>query len=129
MFRVDHRSHLSRLVELVADLHLRQSIDTLIHKLVVDVFVDQPSRCVAANLAGAAVFSIAVAKLRVFDPEILMTFTRIGREAIAPDIASLFVRGIFAGWLIALMVWLLPYAESARVAVIVILVNGRQTSG
>jgi formate/nitrite transporter FocA (FNT family) len=31
------------------------------------------------------------------------------------------LRGIFAGWLIALMVWLLPFAESARVWVIIII--------
>jgi formate/nitrite transporter FocA (FNT family) len=31
------------------------------------------------------------------------------------------VRGIGAGWLIALMVWLLPFAESARIWVIIIL--------
>ena len=30
------------------------------------------------------------------------------------------MRAIFAGWLIALMVWLLPGAESARVAIIII---------
>jgi formate/nitrite transporter FocA (FNT family) len=29
-------------------------------------------------------------------------------------------RGVFAGWLIALMVWLLPFAEMARVWVIII---------
>ncbi len=31
------------------------------------------------------------------------------------------VRAIFAGWLIALMVWLLPGAESAKVSIIIIL--------
>ena len=30
------------------------------------------------------------------------------------------IRGVFAGWLIALMVWLMPGADPARVAVIVI---------
>ncbi len=30
------------------------------------------------------------------------------------------MRAIFAGWLIALMVWLLPAAESARVSIIII---------
>ena len=30
------------------------------------------------------------------------------------------VRAVFAGWLIALMVWLLPGAESARVSIIII---------
>ena len=32
----------------------------------------------------------------------------------------MFIRGIFAGWLIALMVWLLPFAETSRLWVIVI---------
>jgi formate/nitrite transporter FocA (FNT family) len=30
------------------------------------------------------------------------------------------MRAIFAGWLIALMVWLLPAAETARVSIIII---------
>jgi formate/nitrite transporter FocA (FNT family) len=34
---------------------------------------------------------------------------------------ALLLRGIFAGWLIALMVWLLPFAETARVWVIIII--------
>ena len=31
------------------------------------------------------------------------------------------LRGVFAGWLIALMVWLMPFAEQARVWVIVVI--------
>jgi formate/nitrite transporter FocA (FNT family) len=34
---------------------------------------------------------------------------------------TVLVRAIFAGWLIALTVWLLPGAESARVSIIIIL--------
>ncbi len=34
---------------------------------------------------------------------------------------TIFLKGIFGGWLIALMVWLLPAADTARVAVIIIL--------
>lgn len=41
--------------------------------------------------------------------------------AVQPDFASLVWRGIVAGCLIALMIWLLPFAESARVWVIIIL--------
>tara|TARA_Y100001968_G_scaffold287960_1_gene289845 strand:- start:3243 stop:3575 length:333 start_codon:yes stop_codon:yes gene_type:complete len=32
----------------------------------------------------------------------------------------MFVRAIFAGWLVALMLWLLPFAETARVGVIIL---------
>jgi formate/nitrite transporter FocA (FNT family) len=37
--------------------------------------------------------------------------------AVVPP-STTFLRGILAGWLIALTVWLLPYAETARVWVI-----------
>ncbi|MDX1584081.1 MAG: formate/nitrite transporter family protein [Thermoanaerobaculia bacterium] len=74
----------------------------------------------AANLVGAAVFAIGIAELAVFDHETRAAFQRVGEVALAPSPAALFVKAIFAGWLIALMVWLLPYAESARVLVIVI---------
>jgi formate/nitrite transporter FocA (FNT family) len=32
----------------------------------------------------------------------------------------MFVRAIFAGWLVALMLWLMPFAETARVGVIIL---------
>ena len=37
------------------------------------------------------------------------------------DFSTILVRAIFAGWLIALMVWMMPAAESARFAVIVVI--------
>ena len=46
---------------------------------------------------------------------------RSARAAIQPDFVTLVLRGTLAGWLIALMVWLLPFAESARIWVIIIL--------
>jgi hypothetical protein len=47
--------------------------------------------------------------------------TEIGRAHIGLAFGIVFVRAIFAGWLIALMVWLLPGAESARVSILIIL--------
>lgn len=74
-----------------------------------------------ANLTGALLFALAVTKTAAFDPSMIETFREIGREATAHTFAVVFVRAIFAGWLIALMVWLLPFAETARVGVIIIL--------
>ena len=37
----------------------------------------------------------------------------MGHKAVEPGFAIVLLRGVFAGWLIALMVWLLPFAESA----------------
>ncbi|MHB8573930.1 MAG: formate/nitrite transporter family protein [Dehalococcoidia bacterium] len=41
--------------------------------------------------------------------------------ALQGSFGTVLVRGIFAGWLIALMVWLLPAADSARLHVIIII--------
>jgi formate/nitrite transporter FocA (FNT family) len=75
----------------------------------------------AANLIGAFIFAWLLAHANVFDGIAQQNFAKIAQESIRPAFATLLIRGIFAGWLIALMVWLLPFAESARVWVIIIL--------
>jgi formate/nitrite transporter FocA (FNT family) len=52
---------------------------------------------------------------------VLKVLGNVAREAVPVSFGVAFLRAIFAGWLIALMVWLLPAAESARVSIIVIL--------
>lgn len=49
------------------------------------------------------------------------TFASLGREALAGSFGLHLLRGIFAGWLIALVVWLMPGAEQARLGIIVLL--------
>jgi formate/nitrite transporter FocA (FNT family) len=73
----------------------------------------------AANLVGATIFAWVVAKTNVFDDGAKRAFLEIGRAALQPPFATVLLRGIFAGWLIALMVWLLPVAETARIWVII----------
>lgn len=75
----------------------------------------------AANLAGALAFAWTAGNSGIFGPDIRESFAHIGAEAMTTGgFADTFLRAIFAGWLIALMVWLLPAAETARVSVIVI---------
>lgn len=57
----------------------------------------------------------------IFDPRVYSAFSAIGTEATSGDFWTILVKGVFAGWLIALMVWLLPGAETARVSIIVII--------
>ena len=73
-----------------------------------------------ANLLGGLAFAWAAASTPLFDASAKAAFLEIGREAVAPATMVLFVRAIGAGWLIALMVWLLPAAEHARLAMIVL---------
>jgi formate-nitrite transporter family protein len=75
----------------------------------------------AANLVGTMAVGWLTAHTAAFSPEVRQALGLVARQAVEGDPGSILVRGIFAGWLIALMVWLLPFAESARVSVIFII--------
>ena len=74
-----------------------------------------------ANVVGTYVFAVCVAKIAIFDPRLQQAFLRISQERLGSSFGVVLVRARFAGWLIALMVWLLPGAESARVSIIIII--------
>lgn len=74
-----------------------------------------------ANLAGATLFAVVLARTTAFEGDVVDAFTRIAEEALRAGFATTLLRGIFGGWLIAMMVWLLPFAESARVWVIILI--------
>jgi len=71
------------------------------------------------NLLGTIVFGWVLARTTLFDPEVHRAFLGVASEALRGDFATTFLRAIFAGWLIALMVWMLPAAQSEQVPVIV----------
>jgi formate-nitrite transporter family protein len=73
-----------------------------------------------ANLVGGFAFAWVAAKTGAFEPEVRTALDAIATEGTAQTFGLNLLRAIFAGWLIALMVWLLPAAESARVWVIII---------
>lgn len=75
----------------------------------------------AGNLIGAAIFAFVAAHTGAFEPNVKRALLELARQAAAPAFGTLLLRGIFAGWLIALMVWLLPAAEAGRVFVILII--------
>jgi formate-nitrite transporter family protein len=74
-----------------------------------------------ANLVGAAAFAAASAWTPAFSPEVVTAFLRIGHDAMSAGFGPTFVRGIYAGFLIATMVWLLPGAGPARLWIVIIL--------
>jgi len=73
----------------------------------------------AANIVGTFLFAAAANIPHLFAPEAARAFTELGVKAAEPGPLTILVKGVFAGWLIALMVWLLPAAASARFVVIV----------
>ncbi len=72
----------------------------------------------AANLAGSLVMAFVLARTQIVDEEAFRSMVELARHAQTSGFAATLLRGIFAGWLIALTVWLLPFAEAARVWVI-----------
>jgi formate-nitrite transporter family protein len=74
-----------------------------------------------ANLTGTFLFAYCVAHVGVFDAHAQQSLGDIGGAHMGIPFGIVFVRAIFAGWLIALMVWLLPGAEQSRVSVIIII--------
>ena len=74
-----------------------------------------------ANLIGAAIFAWVVANTNAFPEDVRATFATVGTRALPADFLTTLISGVFAGWLIALIVWMLPFAGDGRLAVIVIL--------
>lgn len=74
-----------------------------------------------SNLAGCLAVAWACSSTTVFEQPVQGEFSRIGQAALEGGFWVHLSKGIFAAWLIALMVWLLPFAESARIWVIIIL--------
>lgn len=72
------------------------------------------------NVVGTFAMSWLMGNADVVSPEVRKSMQELALASIAPSFGSLLLRGIFAGFLIAIMVWLLPFAETARVWVIII---------
>jgi formate/nitrite transporter FocA (FNT family) len=75
----------------------------------------------AANLVGALLFAVVVARTELFEPAVHDAFMEIGRKAVSHGFWLTALKGVFAGWLIALLVWMLPAAESSHVLVIIVM--------
>jgi formate/nitrite transporter FocA (FNT family) len=74
------------------------------------------------NLAGAFGFALLLAHTRAFGPAMQATFAEIAAEMpLDAGFLGMMLRAVLAGWLIALMIWQLPFAAAGRVWVIVLL--------
>jgi formate/nitrite transporter FocA (FNT family) len=75
----------------------------------------------AANLVGTSMFAGVMALPGVFPDDVHQAAIGFGKEILEGDFGPKVLRAVFSGWLIALMVWLLPSARSARLFVIMLL--------
>ncbi len=72
------------------------------------------------NLVGVSLFAFGLLHMQQFDAPTGRAFVAIGRELMANTPFEMFSKGILAGWIIAMMVWMLAASERSRLAIIVI---------
>ncbi len=73
------------------------------------------------NLLGTLLFALAAARTAAFPPELHEAFGAIAREAMEGSAMARAAHAVAAGWIIALMVWMLPAASHAHVLVITVM--------
>ena len=74
-----------------------------------------------SNLVGGALVAAALHYTDALGEDAKAALSESAARATVPDFWTILVRGIFGGWLIALLVWLLPAADEGKVLVILLL--------
>jgi formate/nitrite transporter FocA (FNT family) len=75
----------------------------------------------AANLVGAHVFAWVVGNTPMFKPDVQAAMLSLAKQAADVSFGTAVLRGIFAGWLIAMVVWMLAAIDTGRIMVIIII--------
>lgn len=73
------------------------------------------------NLIGAAVFAFGLGHMQLMDAETADSARVLSGHVMQNSAWQMFTKGIVAGWLIAIMVWLVPAASHAKVSIIVLM--------
>jgi formate/nitrite transporter FocA (FNT family) len=74
-----------------------------------------------ANLAGAHIVAWVLGNTHAFKPEVQNAFYEIARETMSVSPPDALLRGIFAGWLIAMLVWMLAAIDNGQILLIVVM--------
>ena len=74
-----------------------------------------------ANLAGCLIFAYFLTLPGVLSEPVSQAIVDIGQHMMENSAGQMFVRGIAAGWLIAVLVWMLPSAESTEFFIITLI--------
>ena len=75
----------------------------------------------AFNIVGTFIFAWLVSHSALFDAEVNKALRTVAEEAMKDSFVPTMVKAILAGWLIALIVWLIPGAGQSRLLLILII--------
>jgi formate/nitrite transporter FocA (FNT family) len=72
------------------------------------------------NLVGTTLFALVVARTQTLDPALSGSLLDLAREGTSGSASVVFLRGIWAGWLIALMAWLLAATHETIAHIVIV---------
>ncbi|UMY18075.1 formate/nitrite transporter family protein [Methylobacterium organophilum] len=75
----------------------------------------------ATNIVATFVIASVLAHTDAFKPEVREAFSELSRHVVESSFVTTLIKAVFAGWLIALMVWILPATGSASPFVILLM--------
>jgi formate/nitrite transporter FocA (FNT family) len=75
----------------------------------------------AANLVGAHIVAWVLGNTAVFNPHIQVVLGQIARETANVTFSQAILRGVFAGWLIAMLVWMRAAIDNGQIPLIVLM--------
>lgn len=75
----------------------------------------------AANLVGAHIIAWVLGNTHAFAPAVQNAFAEIARESASVSFGDAVLRGVFAGWLIAMLVWMRAALDSGHIPLIVLI--------
>ena len=75
---------------------------------------------IVGNLIGVTLFAYGLLHLQQFDAATEAAFVKLGEELMKNSPWQMFTKGILAGWLISMMVWMLAATERSRFMVILV---------
>jgi formate/nitrite transporter FocA (FNT family) len=74
----------------------------------------------AANLIGSWLFAAVLTPSGTFEPNVVQAMRELSVAPMQAAFGPTVLKAVFAGWLIATMVWLLPSARSARLLIVLL---------
>lgn len=98
----------------VVPLMERRDLETLL--LVVRIW----TLLLVGNLIGTVLFAVTVARTDVLRPEYATELLRIARQATEGGFGEIVYAAVFAGWLMALLAWLLASTTSTLAQIVLI---------
>ena len=99
----------------VIPLMARRDLRTLVSMLRLWAIV------LAANLAGAHIFAWVIGNTSVLRPEFQNAVKDLATHAADVTFGTAVLRGIFAGWLIAMVVWMIAASDTGHIPIIIFL--------